>query len=62
MAGDLRLGRLIMRYDSNRVTLSATSDITSREDVGARFAAYGWHGQHEEGPRIPAGSRRISRR
>jgi transketolase len=42
LAGDLRLGRLIVLYDANRITLSATTDLTFREDVGARFAAYGW--------------------
>jgi transketolase len=54
LAGDLRLGRLIVLYDSNRVTLSATTDITFREDVGARFAAYGWHVQHVDGLDVDA--------
>ena len=49
LAGDLGLGRLIVLYDSNRVTLSATTDVTFREDVGARFAACGWHVQHVPG-------------
>ena len=42
LAGDLRLGRLIVLYDANRITLSGTTDLTFQEDVGARFAAYGW--------------------
>ncbi|MDQ2665145.1 MAG: transketolase [Gemmatimonadota bacterium] len=54
LAGDLRLGRLIVLYDSNRITLSATTDITFREDVGARFAAYGWHVQHVDGLDVDA--------
>jgi transketolase len=54
LAGALRLGRLIVLYDSNRVTLSATTDITFREDVGARFAAYGWHVQHVDGLDVDA--------
>jgi transketolase len=49
LAGHLRLGRLIVLYDSNRVTLSATTDVTFTEDVGARFAAYGWHTQEIDG-------------
>ncbi len=49
LAGDLELGRLIVLYDANRVTLSATTDITVREDVGARFEAYGWQVQHVNG-------------
>ncbi|MEP6496303.1 MAG: transketolase, partial [bacterium] len=54
LAGDLRLGRLIVLYDSNRVTLSATTDITFREDVGARFAAYGWNVRHVDGLDVDA--------
>ncbi|MFI5234875.1 MAG: transketolase [Gemmatimonadales bacterium] len=42
LAGDLRLGRLIVLYDANRITLSATTNLTFQEDVGARFLAYGW--------------------
>jgi transketolase len=43
LAGHLRLGRLIVLYDNNHVTLSGSTSITFTEDVGARFAAYGWH-------------------
>ena len=49
LAGDLHLGRLIVLYDANRITLSATTNVTFSEDVGARFAAYGWHVQHVDG-------------
>ncbi|OLB53642.1 MAG: transketolase [Candidatus Rokubacteria bacterium 13_2_20CM_2_70_11] len=54
LAGDLRLGRLIVLYDSNRITLSATTNVTFSEDVGARFAAYGWHVQHVDGMDVAA--------
>ncbi len=54
LAGDLRLARLIVLYDSNRVTLSGTTNITFTEDVGARFAAYGWHVQHINGLDVDA--------
>ena len=43
LAGDLQLGKLICLYDDNRVTLSAGTDITFREDRALRFQAYGWH-------------------
>jgi transketolase len=46
LAGHLRLGRLIVLYDDNRVTLSGTTSITFTEDVAARYAAYGWHVQN----------------
>lgn len=45
LAGDLKLGKLIVLYDDNGITLSGTTSLTFREDVGARFAAYGWHVQ-----------------
>jgi transketolase len=54
LAGTLRLGRLIVLYDANRVTLSATTDITFLEDVGGRFAACGWHVQHVDGDDLSA--------
>src|SRR5215475_10004925 len=43
LAGHLGLGKLIVLYDSNSVTLSGTTSLNFTEDVGARFAAYGWH-------------------
>jgi len=49
IAGQFRLGRLIVLYDSNQTTLSASTDVTFSEDVGARFQAYGWHVKHIDG-------------
>jgi transketolase len=54
LAGTLRLGRLIVVYDANRVTLSATTDLTFLEDVGGRFQACGWHVQHIDGHDVAA--------
>jgi transketolase len=54
LAGDLHLGRLIVLYDANRITLSATTNVTFSEDVGARFAAYGWHVQQVDGMNVAA--------
>jgi transketolase len=48
LAGHLRLGKLIVLYDSNRVSLAGTTSISFTEDVPARFAAYGWHTQSVE--------------
>jgi transketolase len=45
LAGDLKLGKLIVLYDDNGITLSGTTSVTFTEDVAARFAAYGWHVQ-----------------
>ena len=45
LAGHLRLGKLIVMYDDNHITLSAATDLTFTEDVAKRFAAYEWHTQ-----------------
>ncbi len=42
MAGHLGLGKLIVFYDSNDITIEGSTNITFTEDVGARFRAYGW--------------------
>jgi transketolase len=42
LAGHLGLGKLVVIYDQNHVTLSAATDVAFTEDVGARFRAYGW--------------------
>ncbi|MDR1519477.1 MAG: transketolase [Planctomycetota bacterium] len=42
LAGHLGLGRLIVVYDSNRVSIDGGTDLTFGEDVGARAAAMGW--------------------
>jgi transketolase len=46
LAGHLGLGKLNILYDQNHISLSGTTSLTFTEDVGARFAAYGWHVQH----------------
>jgi transketolase len=46
LAGHFKLGKLTCYYDSNHVSLSASTDITFDEDVPARFEAYGWHVQY----------------
>lgn len=46
LAGHLGLGKLIMLYDDNHISLAAATRITFTEDVGARFAAYGWQVLH----------------
>jgi transketolase len=42
IAGTLRLGKLIYLYDDNSVSIEGATSITFTENVGARFAAYGW--------------------
>ncbi|UCE19649.1 MAG: transketolase [Gemmatimonadota bacterium] len=45
IAGHLRLGKLIVLYDDNRVSLAGSTGLTFTENVGMRFEAYGWHVQ-----------------
>ncbi len=45
LAGHLGLGKLIVFYDSNRITIEGSTELAFTEDVPARFDAYGWHTQ-----------------
>src|SRR5215467_5216896 len=60
LAGHLNLGKLIVLYDSNGVTLSGTTSLAFTEDVGARYRAYGWHVQQvNDGNDLPAITRAL---
>jgi transketolase len=45
LAGHLKLGKLIVLYDDNLVSLAGPTDITFTDDPVARFDASGWHTQ-----------------
>jgi transketolase len=45
LAGHLRLGKLIVLYDDNKVSLAGPTDVTFTDDAIARFDASGWHTQ-----------------
>ena len=42
LAGTLGLGKLIVLYDSNNITIEGSTDLTFTEDVKGRFEALGW--------------------
>ena len=42
LAGTLRLGKLIVLYDMNGITIEGKTDLAFTEDVAKRFQAYGW--------------------
>ncbi len=42
LAGTLGLGKLIVLYDSNSITIEGKTDLAFREDVAKRFKAQGW--------------------
>lgn len=48
LAGHLGLGKLIVLYDDNHISIEGSTDIAFTEDVNKRFEAYGWHVQHVE--------------
>jgi len=43
LAGTLQLNKLIALYDDNEISIEGDTDIAFREDVPARFRAYGWN-------------------
>jgi transketolase len=49
LAGHLQLGKLIVLYDDNRITIDGQTDLSFSEDVGMRFASYGWDVQRIDG-------------
>src|SRR5215216_5163451 len=46
LAGHLRLGRLIVFYDDNHISIEGDTALSFSEDVGKRYEAYGWHVQN----------------
>ncbi len=42
LAGHLRLAELKILYDDNHISIDGPTSLAFSEDVGARFAAYGW--------------------
>jgi transketolase len=45
LAGHLALGKLNVLYDDNEISIDGPTSLAFSEDVGARYAAYGWHVQ-----------------
>ena len=43
LAGNLHLGKLVVFYDDNHITIEGSTDLAFCEGVADRFRAYGWH-------------------
>lgn len=43
LAGHLGLGKLIVLYDDNQITIDGSTELSFTEDVKGRYEAYGWH-------------------
>jgi transketolase len=58
LAGHLGLGRLIVLFDDNGISIDGPVSLACSDDVRARFAAYGWHTEAVDGhdPEAVAGS------
>ncbi|MGH1364010.1 MAG: transketolase [Calditrichia bacterium] len=42
-AGHLGLGKLIVLYDDNSISIDGSTELSFSEDVPTRFGSYGWH-------------------
>jgi transketolase len=49
LAGHLGLGKLIVLYDDNGISIDGPTSLAFGEDVLLRFDAYGWHTQRVDG-------------
>lgn len=49
LAGHLKLGRLIVLYDDNHISIDGSTGLSFSEDVLMRFEAYGWHTRRIDG-------------
>jgi transketolase len=62
LAGTLKLGKLILLYDSNSITIEGSTDLVFKENVAQRFEAYGWQVlKVEDGNDIDALSKAIEK-
>ncbi len=43
IAGNLQLGKLILFYDNNQITIEGSTSISFSDDTQKRFESYGWH-------------------
>ncbi len=60
-AGHQRLGKLIVLYDANQVTIDGPTDLSFSDDTAAKFEALGWHVQSVDGMDMGAVDAAISR-
>jgi transketolase len=49
IAGHLSLGRLIVLFDNNNITIDGKIDVSSGDNVLKRYESYGWHTESVDG-------------
>jgi transketolase len=54
LAGHLGLGKLIVFYDSNHITIEGSTELAFSEDVLKRFESYGWRALQASAYDLPA--------
>jgi transketolase len=54
LAGFLGLGKLVVLYDDNHITIDGPTELSYSDDVPRRFAAYNWHVQSVDGHDLEA--------
>ena len=59
-AGHNKLGKLILLYDDNNITIDGSTDLSFSENVLKRHEAYGWHVQTIDGHDLDAIDKAIS--
>jgi len=60
LAGHLRLGKLILFWDDNRITDDGSTELSISEDVAGRFRVADWHVIEVDGHDIDAVSAAVS--
>ncbi len=61
LAGHLGLGKLIVLYDDNAISIDGSTELAFTEDTLKRFRAYGWHVQRVDGHDMQAVDEAITR-
>ena len=49
LAGHLKLGKLVVLFDDNKISIDGSTDLTTSEDNIKRFEAAGWHVAQADG-------------
>lgn len=59
LAGHLQLGKLILIYDSNQITIEGSTELAFSESVKDRYLAYGWQVLEVDGHNIPEFQKKL---
>lgn len=59
LAGHLKLSRLIVLWDDNKISIDGPTDLSFTDDTPARFRAYGWDVQSVDGHDVDAVAKAV---